>query len=380
MTGSDDAADAERAASQSESDSRQVSPYSRWTWPGVVLCCFAVLYTAYLASAILIPITLALLLYLLLAPFVRWLFHRFRVPQAVGATLSLGMVLAAIVTAFYTLAGPASVWAEKLPRAAYQLEITLRDLGSPMEKVEKATKEVEQLAKDDTPQGGGDEPLPVVLKGPSLAEMLLGRTTTITASLLVTVVLLLFLLATGEATLRQAVTALPAFAAKRLLVETVRETEQKISSYLGTITLINIGLGICVGLAMWGLGLPDPELWGGIAAVFNFVPYLGAIAGVALVGLAALATFDAWASILAPPLVYLVLTAVEGQIVTPALTARRLALNPIAVLLSLIVWGWIWGIVGTLLAIPLLAVGKIICDATDTLRPVGTLLGRYQTD
>ena len=344
--------------------------------PVAILCFLAVMYTAYFAAAIFVPITLAVLLYLLLSPFVRWLRRRTGVPTALGAVLSVGLLLATVTAAFYLLSGPVSVWAQKLPEAAVELEWRLRDLRAPMEDVKKATQQVEKMTDASPAPPGTPEPVSVIIKGPSLAETLMGQTTTLTGSLLITIVLLLFLLASGDTMLRQALSVVPFLSGKKRLVETVRETERDISSYLVTITVINVCLGICVGAAMWLLDMPNPLLWGGVATVFNFIPYLGAVAGVAVVGLAAMVTFDGWLQSLAPPLVFLALTAIEGQFVTPALLARRLSLNPVAVLLSLIVWGWLWGIPGTLLAVPLLAATKIVCDRTDRLASFGALMGR----
>jgi predicted PurR-regulated permease PerM len=127
---------------------------------------------------------------------------------------------------------------------------------------------------------------------------------------------------------------------------------------------------------MYLIGMPNPILWGVMAGFLNFVPFLGAVAGIGIVGLVALLTFETPALILLPPVTYLALTTLEAQFVTPALLARRLILNPVAVFLALIAWTWLWGIAGALMAVPLLAVFKICCDHIEPLNPVGTLLGR----
>jgi len=158
------------------------------------------------------------------------------------------------------------------------------------------------------------------------------------------------------------------------MVEMVREMEDDVSFYLLTISLINAGLGIAIGTAMYLLGMPNAVLWGVMAALFNFVPYLGALVGAGVVGLVALLTVEQPLAALLPPLVYLTLTSIEGYLVTPAMLARRLTLNPIAVFLSLILWTWVWGIGGALLAVPLLATFKICCDHIEPLKPIGTML------
>jgi predicted PurR-regulated permease PerM len=190
------------------------------------------------------------------------------------------------------------------------------------------------------------------------------------------IALLYFLLAAGDTLLRQAVTIAPRLSDKRRVVEIARETEDDISYYLLTISLINGALGVAVGSAMYLLDMPNPILWGVMAGIFNFVPFLGAVTGIGIVALVALLTFDHFWSILLPPLSYLVLTSFEAQFITPALLARRLTLNPVAVFLALIVWTWLWGVAGALLAVPLLATLKICCDHIEPLNPIGTMLGR----
>ncbi|MEX2453745.1 MAG: AI-2E family transporter [Rhodospirillaceae bacterium] len=369
------------AQSVPEAKERAASPRSGVSL--VVLCILGLFYTAYFAQLVLIPIAFAFLLYLVLSPLVRFLDRRLHVPRAIGAILAVSLLVSGLMSAFYLVSGPAAVWMDKLPGAAIELEYKLRILKSSVEDVAEATRKVEQFARDNDGDGdrggngdGGDRPLSVVLEGPSLAKTLLGRTTTLTAGIVIATVLLLFLLASGETMLRQVVSTVPALSGKKKLVEAMREIESDISHYLLAVTLINVGLGICVGLSMWMLGIPNPILWGGMSAVLNFIPYVGAIVNVAVIGLVSLVTFDTVPSILLPPLVVLMLNTVEGQFITPALVARRLALNPVAVVLSLILWGWLWGIPGTLVAVPFLACLKIVADRMEGLRTVGALLGR----
>lgn len=333
-----------------------------------------VFYTAYFARDVLIPVTMALLLNLVLAPAVRAMNRRLHIPQVIGAAAAVVGLSGVLVVAFYAVAAPAADWMHRLPQEIVAIEDKLQPLHSSIREVKKAAEKVEGLARNR----GQDEviPTPVVLDGPSLTELLLGQTTTVSIGLGMTLVLLLFLLASGDTILRQAVTAAPNLHDKRVVVEVVRETEQDISHYLVAIAAINTGLGIAIGTAMWLLDMPNPALWGVMAGLFNFVPYVGGLVGVTIVALVAIVTFDSAVAMALPPLAYLVINAIEGQLVTPALLAHRLVLNPVAVLLSLIVWSWMWGIPGTLMAVPLLATFKIVCDHVGWLEPVGILLGR----
>jgi predicted PurR-regulated permease PerM len=335
----------------------------------------AIFYTLYFAKAVLIPIALAMLLNLLLAPVVRGLRKYLRLPEGVGAALVLLLGVAAVAGTIYGLSGPATRWLDELPRAMVDLRYKLEDLRQPVAEVQEAAKKVENLAQGE-PKPGEQEPVKVAVAGPGLTQMLLGGAVSLVTGAVVMVALLFFLLASGNTLLRQAVSIAPRLSDKRRVVEIARDTEDDISYYLLTITLINAGLGVAIGTAMYLLGMPNALLWGVMAGVFNFVPFLGAVVGIATVGLVAVLTFDHFWAIILPPLCYLFLTSFEAQFVTPALLARRLTLNPVAVFLALIVWTWLWGVAGALLAVPLLATFKICCDHIEPLHPIGTMLGR----
>jgi predicted PurR-regulated permease PerM len=332
------------------------------------------------AAALLIPIVLAVLFNLLLAPIVRVLRSYLRAPEWLGSALVLCGLGAGLLAAFYGLSTPAARWIDQLPLAVWEIEDKLGTLQEPIEEVRQAARQVEKAAQGATappPQTGGEpQPVQVVVQSPSLAQAVLSGTAAVTAGLVAAVVLLFFLLASGDTLLRQAVTIAPRLRDKKRVVEIVREMEDDVSHYLLTISLINAGLGVAVGIAMFLLGMPNPILWGAMAAVLNFIPYLGALIGIGTIGLVALLIFDEPARILLPPLVYFALTTFEAYFVTPSLLARRLMLNPVAVFLALILFTWMWGAAGALLAVPMLASFKICSDHIEALQPVGVMLGR----
>ncbi len=358
---------------------RAVAAAKRWVWVRsrilTGLFTLAVLYTCYFAQAVLIPIALALLLNLLLAPVVRGLKRYLRLPETVGAGLVLILLVAAVGLTIYGLSGPAARWLHDLPVAMIDVRDKVEALRQPVKEVQEAAQKVEAMAKGQ-PAPDQQQPVQVAVQGPGLTQLFLSGAFTIGAGLVVMIALLYFLLASGDTLLRQAVSIAPRLGDKRRVVEIARDTEDDISYYLVTISLINGGLGIAVGTAMYVLGMPNAILWGVMAALFNYVPFLGAVTGIGTVALVALITFDHPWPILLPPLSYLCLTAMEAQFVTPALLARRLTLNPVAVFLALIVWTWMWGVAGALLAVPLLATFKICCDHLEPLQPVGKMLGR----
>jgi predicted PurR-regulated permease PerM len=284
-------------------------------------------------------------------------------------------LVAGVAGSVYGLSGPASRWLDQVPVAMVEVRAKLETLRQPVADVQEAAQKVEDLAQGQLGEGQS-QPVEVAVKGPGLTQMFLGGAVSFVTGLVVMIALLFFLLASGDTLLRQAVSVAPRLSDKRRVVEIARDTEDDISYYLLTVSLINAGLGVAVGSAMYLLGMPNPILWGVMAGVFNFIPFLGAVVGIGVVGLVALLSFDQFWPILLPPLSYLVLTSLEAQFVTPALLARRLTLNPVAVFVALIVWTWLWGIAGALLAVPMLATFKICCDHIEPLNPIGTMLGR----
>jgi predicted PurR-regulated permease PerM len=330
----------------------------------------AVFGTLYVARSVFMPVVLALLMSFLLAPLVSGL-ARLHLPTPLGAAIVLLAFLAVVGYGAYWLSGPAAGWMEQIPQSFERLETKFRTMKESVAEISQATQQVETLAK-----GGQEQGPPVVeIKRPPLIGTILNQTLEAGAAIVVTIILLYFLLASGNLFLQKLVRVLPRFQDKRIAVTIVRQIEKDISLYLLTVTMINAGLGVAVGAAMYGLGMPNPILWGVMAGCFNFIPYLGAIASAIVLTLVASVTFDQLGHILLVPVVFIALNELEGMIVTPAVVGKRLSLNPVAIFIWLLLWGWLWGIPGTLLAVPLLAVIKIICDHIAPLAPIGEFLG-----
>lgn len=190
----------------------------------------------------------------------------------------------------------------------------------------------------------------------------------------IALVFVLFLLGSGNMVYDKIVRVLPTFHDKKTAVSIVHDIEASISQYLLTITLINMGLGVAIGLAMWAIGMPTPYLWGLGATFLNFLLFIGAITGVGLVAIVALVSFDSISYALLPPLAYLSLTALEGNIITPLILGRRLELNTVAIFIGVAFWGWVWGLVGVRIAVPLLVVVKRCCDHLPSWSTLGEFL------
>jgi predicted PurR-regulated permease PerM len=326
-------------------------------------------YTLYFARELLMPVVLAILLDFLLKPLVRGL-QRLHVPDALGAALVLGALLGAGYYGLYSLSVPAAAWISRAPQSLSLAERKLRELRRPMDKMGETAERLAQMAAVDTAT-----PNVEVRTTDIRSRLLRGAGSFVFASVAV-IVLLYFLLASGDLFLRKLVHALPTFTDKKHAVEIARATESHISTYLVTVTLINAGLGLAVGAAMGLAGVPNPILWGVMAGIINFVPYLGATVGIAVLSVVSLLTFASPWRALVPPALYLGLATIEGSFITPVLLGRRFLLNPVMVFLCLAFWGFLWGIPGMLVAVPLLAIFKIVCDHVEPLAPLGEFLAK----
>ncbi len=330
----------------------------------------ALLGALYVARTVVLPIVLAVLVSLLLAPVVRFL-ERLKIPRWLGAALLVAGLVAAVGGGVYSLAGPASDWLSRAPTTLRRAEAKLKRIKEPVEKVSRATEQMERMADVD-----GQKTQQVEVARRSLSGNLMNLTLSVSGAVAVSLILLYFLLASGDHFVRRVAALLPGAGSRDRTVELAQKLERSISTYLLTITVINTALGMAVGGLLWLLDVPSPMLWGALAGLLNFIPYLGAMIGVAVVSVVALLTFDSVTAILAPPAVYFALTAIEGSFITPTILGRRLRMNPLVVFVAIIFWSWMWGAAGALLAVPLVATAKIICDHVESLRPIGALLER----
>jgi predicted PurR-regulated permease PerM len=331
-----------------------------------VLLLFFVLY---FTGEVVLPIIFAIILYLVLQPAMRGA-AKLRIPKAVAALFIILVFFGGVGALGFTLSGPAAEWVAKAPDSLRRIEGRLFVFKQPIADLQSMSKQVEKIAEG--PEMGSK---PVTVAGPGVSRFLFIGTRTMLVGLGTTVVLLFFLLASGDLFLRRFVEILPTLSNKKQAVEISREIESNISSYLATISLMNLGVGILTGIAAYLCGLSDLILWGTIAFLLNFVPILGPLCGMVILLLAGLLTFDVlWQAVL-PAGIYLIIHIVEGEIVTPMLLARRFILNPVLVIISIIFWYWMWGIAGALLAVPLLATVKIVCDRIRPLMALGHFLG-----
>ncbi|HXE82391.1 MAG TPA: AI-2E family transporter [Gemmatimonadales bacterium] len=324
------------------------------------------------ASSLLVPIVVAVLLTLLLGPLVRWM-CRFGVVEPVAAGIIVFGTVILIISALVVLSGPATEWLRRAPAAMHQVEDKLRAI-EPLSVIQATAMSLSHL----TGSAGSDSSaatIQVVPPGP-LSEM--GWTTAhVVGGLLTVVFLTFFLLSSGSMFRRKVAYLVPGGIQRTRMKRALYEIEQQMSHYLLLNTLISMGFG----LATWGLlaliGVPNAILWGTLAGFSNFMPYLGAAATVVMIGIVTLATFDGTQATILACGGFLLLDLIKGHLVCPLVLGRRLPLNTVAILLSLLFWGWVWGIMGVIIAVPLTVMIQIICSHTERFRGVGIVLGNW---
>jgi predicted PurR-regulated permease PerM len=325
-------------------------------------------HTLYLTGDIFVPVIIAFLLKMVLQPAVETLVG-LHLPRLLAALLVVVVLLTALAGLATMLSAPAAEWLSRAPESLARIETRLAGVARIAHDLQKASKDVEKMSEDAA------SPAAVPMKGPPLSTFLFSGTRALAAGFLTVVVLLFFLLVSGSSFLRRIVEILPTLKNKKQAVDITYEIQRTVSIYLGTVTLMNAGVGILTGLAASLCGLSDPILWGSLVFLLNFVPILGPLVGIAVLALAGLLVFDPVWQALLPAAIYLAIHIVEGQLITPTLLARQLTLNPVVVIVALVFWYWMWGVAGALLAVPMLATFKIVCDRIEALAAVGHFLG-----
>lgn len=322
------------------------------------------------ASELLIPIAVALVLTFVLAPPVRTL-RRYGVPETLGAALVVGALLAGTVLMGNALSAPAAQWWERAPTTVAQviaqlerLRAALPNFGTPVPQTPRARAQAERAA--------ANAPDPVkehlATEGVALTRAVIGKVLSFGLSAAATVILLYFLLASEHWVVTRSIQAFPRRRSRALLLAGLRCAQREIGTFVASLAFINVGVAIATYAAMWWIALPNPLLWGVVAGVLNFIPYIGPVITVVLLALAGMLTFDTAGAMLAPPLLFLLIHAIESNIVSPWFVGRRLSLSPVAVFLSVMFWGWAWGIAGAMLAVPALVGLRSVCKRQRRLK------------
>lgn len=336
------------------------------------------------AAPVFIPLLLALMTTYALSPAVEWLFHH-RVPRWLSAAVLLLSILGAIGTCGWLLSDDAVKLVNSLPVAAKKLRSSIEERHrhegkSTLETVQQAAHQLEEATKPVKPALTPRGVTRVLVERPpfNIREYVVSGTVGLAAALgqlTVVVFLTYFALCAGDDFRRKLVRLTgPTLAKKRVTVEVLNEITDQIQRYLLVQLAMSVVVGICTGLAYWALGLQYASVWGIFAGVLNLVPYIGSLAVTGSSALVAFLQFGTADMAIAIGGASLLIHTVIGQLLTPWLTSRASAMNPVVVFSSVLAWGWLWGVWGLLLGIPIMMVIKAICDRVDDLRPIGELM------
>ncbi|WP_119717104.1 AI-2E family transporter [Cognatilysobacter tabacisoli] len=331
-------------------------PRPRSSAAAALLATIAVGAVLWATQELILPVLLAVFFALVGNPIIRAL-RRLYVPRVLGALVVLLGGLAIAGALGTQLVEPASEWVRQAPRAMREMTPKLRELTKPVQDANRAAENIARAA------GGESKPVQVVRTETDDPYKMLTTTPKLIASVLAVVLLTFFFMVYGENLQKNAIALLPGRQQKKLTVEIMQSIELELSRYVLTITVINIAVGlIFAGLLHWlKVPLPEALLWGTMAALLNFAPYVGPLIGIGMMLIMGFVAFDDWKA-LVPAGIYLGLHTLEGQIVTPIVLGRSMRVSPLVLILALMVFGWLWGLIGLLLAVPLLVCVKLVLE------------------
>jgi len=326
----------------------------------------------HLARDLLIPIVFSILASLAAAPVVRGLM-RIHLPRALAVLLVTGGAISLVAGVVTLLDDPLGEWLGRAPSALTRIEAKLKDLRRPLQAASKAT---EQLMNLGEAQAKGQATVRVVgAESGALSSMLRGAPA-ILASVVAAAFLTVLMLLHGDNLLPKFTALIAREESRQEFVAGTHAVQQKLSRYLLTVTLINAGLGALTGGALALIGFPDPLLWAGVVMLANYAAFVGPLVTAVLLLVSGFAVPNAGLGALLAPGIYLGLHLVESQLVTPLLVGRQLELDPVVILLALMLFGWLWGVFGLLMAVPLLACFKVVAERLPGAEPWAHLLGR----
>jgi predicted PurR-regulated permease PerM len=305
-----------------------------------------------------LPVTAALVIAIALVPMLEWLERR-RVPSTLAAFACVLVLIAMANVAVASIVLPAAEWVRLLPERIGRVRDTLAPLM-------EVYSELERFINDIVDQFGSraSNQRTVALETPnSLLDIIATSAPFAAIQMFFAVLVIFFFLAGWTRMRRRTITARTSFDGAMTTARAIQQVVDATSTYLGTITVVNIGMGLAVALILYLLDMPTPLMWGGIVAVLNYIPYLGPIASALLLVLGGLMAFaDPWYAFL-PALCFIAVHLVEANLITPFFVGRRLTINPLLILVALSFWAWVWGTTGALLAVPLLIITKTVLDA-----------------
>jgi predicted PurR-regulated permease PerM len=352
----------------------------------VVLSVLAVVFTLHWAKAVFVPLMLSLLLTYALEPLVG-LLERWRISRWIGAAVILLGLGGGVGWTGYSLSGSATELLDSLPVAAQKLRLALRADGrtsnpGALDTVQKAAQQLEQAADENSAKVASRRGVArVIIERPpfNVRDYLWSGTVGLIGAagqLTLVAFLTYFALGSGDTFRRKLVKITgPGLQKKRITVHVLDDITKQIERYLLVQILTSAVVGIATGLAFWAVGLENAAVWGILAGVTNLIPYIGSVIMMAAAGLVAFLQFNSIQMALVIGGASLLIHTLVGNLLVPWLTSRTSRMNPVAVFVGVIFWGWLWGIWGLLLGIPIMMVVKAVCDRVEDLQPIGELLG-----
>lgn len=358
---------------------RTEGPTSRacYHWPSVGIFILLLGSVIVASRSFLMPVVLAFLLSLTFSPIRRGM-SRLGIAPFVTAVTVIVFIIGLTGAAIMGLSQPVQSYAKNAPQIMRDVEWKLRGLNSAMDNMAKASDEVEKLADGGTSTTRSD-PERVIVDKPSLLQNAVANTPVIIAQLVMTLALLFFMIASGDMFYEKIIQASPTFSDKRRALKIMFQIERKISRYFLTITLINACLGIAIGLVLYLAGMPNPAVFGVMAFVLNYIPFLGAVSGAAVTFAIGIVSLDTVGEAGLMASIYLGMNAVEGQLITPYAVGRSLRLNPVVVFLMVAFWGWAWSVIGMVIAVPMLITLRAFSEYVPTLRNLRIFLSDRAT-
>ncbi|MBX3594223.1 AI-2E family transporter [Sphingomonas sp.] len=311
-------------------------------------------------SPFFLPLTAAIVIAIALVPVLEWL-ERHRVPAPLAALTCVVLFLTAANAALASIVVPAWGWVSILPERIDNIQSNVKPLIDFYANLESFVNKVIQELASSRPI----QPAAAAAESPprSILELFATSAPTAFIEMFFAILVIFFFLSGWTRLRRKAITSRTSFGGAMATARVIQDVVDDTSAYLGTITAINVSLGLVVAGALWLIGMPTPLMWGGIVALLNYIPYLGPILASALLALGGLMTFDdVWTALL-PAAIMIGLHLVEANFVTPLVVGRRLTINPILILISLSFWGWVWGTPGALMAVPLLIIIQTVLNA-----------------
>lgn len=307
-----------------------------------------------------LPVTAAMVVAIALVPPLEWLERR-RVPSALAALICIALFLVVVNIAIASILVPATDWFTLLPERISRVRTTLKPLIEVYASVQRFVDQAMHIVQQRPVHGVRT----VQIETPnSLVDLIATSAPAALIQMFFGTLVVYFFLAGWSRMRRRTIVGRGSFGGAMAMARVIREVVDATSAYLGTITLINASVGLVLALALWTIGMPTPLMWGGLVALFNYVPYLGPIAAISLLAIGGVLVFvDLWYALL-PALIFTALHLVEANLVTPTIVGRRLTISPLLILVALSFWGWVWGTTGALLAVPLLIIMKTVFDAS----------------